>query len=89
MRKRSETELNPLLEGAPIGRRVRRLMNPLNRAALLAMLLLFVSCSTAQPAGQVTKPAQIVNPLNDAQRVARFEAGKTKGRHGRAQIIAL
>jgi beta-lactamase class D len=75
MRKRSETELNPLLEGAPIGRRVRRLMKPLNRAALFAMLLLFVSCSTAQPAGQVTKPAQIVNPLNDAQRVASGFSG--------------
>lgn len=50
-------------------------MNPLNRAALLAMLLLFVSCSTAQPAGQVTKPAQIVNPLNDAQRVASGFSG--------------
>lgn len=75
MRKRSETELNPLLEGAPIGRRVRRLMKPLNRAALFAMLLLFVSCSTAQPAGQVTKPAQIVKPLNDAQRVASGFSG--------------
>ena len=50
-------------------------MKPLNRAALLAMLLLFVSCSTAQPAGQVTKPAQIVNPLNDAQRVASGFSG--------------
>ena len=50
-------------------------MKPLNRAALLAMLLLFVSCSTAQPAGQVTKPAQIVKPLNDAQRVASGFSG--------------
>jgi beta-lactamase class D len=50
-------------------------MKPLNRAALFAMLLLFVSCSTAQPAGQVTKPAQIVNPLNDAQRVASGFSG--------------
>ena len=50
-------------------------MKPLNRAALFAMLLLFVSCSTAQPAGQVTKPAQIVKPLNDAQRVASGFSG--------------
>ena len=75
MWKRSETKLSVLLEQWP----ARQLARRLSCAAPLAFLLLFSSCSTEKGAGQrmeqETKPALIVKPLNDAQRVASCFAG--------------
>jgi beta-lactamase class D len=57
----------------------RRVIRWLSRAALLVMLSLIASCSTEQQVvqreGLETKPAPIVKPLNDAQRVASGFAG--------------
>jgi len=71
----------------PARRLARRVTRRLSRAALLVMLSLIASCSTeqgvvqregqgvAQREGLETKPAPIVKPLNDAQRVASGFAG--------------
>ena len=88
MCKRSETDLGvPFVEGPVVKwparrlerRLARRVTRRLSRAALLVMLSLSASCSTEQQVvqreGLETKPAPIVKPLNDAQRVASGFAG--------------